>query len=1076
MDKALNPKQLIAVTLFIAMSTFVIHGECIPVNPTMGMLSDRFEHMASFENLLFLSRGDILFIKDLTDEEFSANMSVTRIPARISGMKVDNATLWLTLEGAGILPIIPSPDNPWLTIQPLIPIPEAGISDIHNDLIAVGRKNELILYSRKDSKWQQSANKEFNSEIKKIQITTDFLFVLLTDGTLYHATRTPEYPNIPLNFSSISTVGGNTFYQFQWVEIEESGHLFLDASQGLILAEISEDHSISSRFLMKNEGSKVILSMAVFDKDIFLRFPETIEWYQLNGNTLQQTDQLDMDLEAYAMPSLLLNDRELFLLNANNLPGDWSILSFDLTSRRMQSRRQLLTSVNQIKGFVLENNQLFMAVDQNLYRYPWDGENSTTTEDRETIQEFPTSILSMVAIPSGFVLSTNNLTEQGTELIFFSTLGGEARQTQKLLFKRGVQDLRSNGNFLTFYETEVSGEFRTLNLHMLKLTNGVWSERVFQETREKESEFLLFDITPLNDSVFFIEDGKVYTISYDHLKKTIFFESENGLRALGRVGDSLILEGDKGMIHLDPAAPDSDKILGNYTGWEHLKVTRNAIAMVQSKFIPDPDTFEILAMDERQFLYPITRIHTGVTPSQLIIQNLKLLFHTPYSFQEYDFTCPILANQYIWPGFSDLQLDLNTNFTPRDMVRWDFWDVNGSLIGRYFLEAELISKFNGLPLSQWPMRVNQRGRLQKITVSSSFPLYPVLSGRENAMGRFSIPYSGELYSQALLPHLASPSKGWRNELYLQFHPFVKPGTFTINWGGTESIELAMPDSGTAVYTIPDDFDETHAPGWLGISTQGLNSGFTGFSTFTFNDRIAAVGLEPDLSDFFIIPIIPSTPEFNWQGIAIANPYESELHLRLLGYDAQGQIVLDRSSVISPLEKLVLSTFEVSIPNADSVQWMNLITEKPTSAISVFGDRNNSAIAAFSLKPLFGKSLMLPGIKTGSKPDPTLETVPSLPPDLYETRLMLINTESTEGTCDLRAFSLNGLELGTAQILFGPKETVFLTMEELFPSWSNEQLDKLGTMLLTSTTETGGVCIRTRSEEGTIEAYRLYVLP
>ncbi|PIE03115.1 MAG: hypothetical protein CSA81_04200 [Acidobacteria bacterium] len=1034
----------------------LLHGECTLSNENLDMISNRYETVSVSESLLFLSRGDLLIVRDLNDTQNLQILNTVKVPGTIVQLAVVNQSLLAALKGEGVMEYRILDEKPWIAESSFLPIEGLSRFSVDSGFMAVAANSSLELYLEEDLEWSHLSSWPFDDRIKQLHVAGNRINLLLFNGSLF-TSRIDSSTDQAFQFNRIQTDQFSVFYNFSHAVSSRGDKLLLDSQEGILLVNLTEEeHIYDTVFLLKNEGAKVVLNMSADEGQLFLRFPDTIEWYEIGENQLTYQDGLNLPVSEYGIPALHMYKQTLFLINTNDLPGSWSLLGFDMSQNKLLNQYQIQSSVNQVKGFLFENNQLFLAVDNTLFSYPWSEDSAVEPESLQIVKQFPTSILSMVSTPSGFVLSTNNLELQGTELVFFSALGGEALQTQNFFYERGVQNLISSGSLLAFYDSEQTDEGTILNLHLFKYDNGIWAEKIYMESFKNTEGESFSGMLPFNDFVVFYENKTLYSIDYEHLIKKPVFTAPSPILAVGHVDGTVLIETKDGMTHIDPNSP---KPLGEYPFWYDLSVTQNSVTMVRSKNIPEPGQYEILDLDEQKFLYPAVRLKTGVPPTHLVIKNLKLFMHTPYSLQEFDFECPGLPNEYIWPSFENLEIDLNTNTGQNEIIRWNFWNAENQLIGRYFLDSNLIHRFNGRPLKDWPLAFNDLSELHRVTVKASFPLLPILSGNLTGQDRFAIPFPGRLYQEASLPHVASSDKGWENNLFLQFHPFGGSSEFHINWGGQEIIDLPIPDSAYGVYEIPQGLNQSVSPPWLAIEASGLNAGFTGFNVFSQNQNTAGILLENDPSDIFPIPVINDNELLDWQGIAISNPDPELMYYRIFGYDQDGVIVLDKSGYIDEFSKLVMSVDDLLVaPNADEeVQWLSVITERKTTAISVFGTKNSQAIASFSLKPEYGNTLILPGVKHGS----------------IQTHVLLVNRSSIPGTGVAEAYSKTGVFLGQKELSFTPKETKLLQIAELFNNLSDYEIAQISTVTIEVTNDSIGVCFRYNSDNGHLEAYRLF---
>jgi len=1054
-------KNTLIILLGFAMFAPSVHAECIPLNGSLNLISDRYDQIATHDNFIYLARGDLLVVRDAQQADLPI-LTVFECPDRITSLQAEGATLWVLMEETGILPLNLQSEAPWLIEGPLLSLSESELFVLDGQRLIVGKERTVHFYEEQEGSWTRIATHLFESRVKKIALDGNRFIALLDQGSLYRGVI-EQAGEIELRHFEM--LDDKPFYSFEWLADDPAPYLVLDAAEGLIKANLSDAFTVQSApVLFRNQGSDLVLNVRLFEDHLFVRFPDSIKWYLLEGDRMVLRDQLSFSLADYGIPKLEVQGDRLYILNGNDLPTNWSLLGYDLNLPFTSPQVEIATSMNQIKGFVFENNQLFFAIDDTLFQYPWNAEATFDPDEFEEIQTFQTYVLSMVSISQGFVLTINNRERNGTDLLFFSTQGGAVQQTQSIFYQKGVQNLKSANNLLTFQNVEIIDQSKVLTIYLLKLIDGEWVEKTYQQSFEVEELIPLTQFTPAGDSVFFIDGSNVSMIEFDSgLKQTVYASAED-IVALGRVEDTLLIETRSGVIHLNPgllAGAQESAVLGIYPDWYDLAITLNSIALAKSRKIPGEGSYDILAMDDRQFLFPVSRIQTGVVPNHIEIKNLKLLMQTPFTLKIFDYVCPALPNQYIWPSFSNLELDLNTNFDANDLISWDFWDEDGKHVGRSFVEASLIRHFNGHQLAAWPFSLNSQHNAEKITVRASFPLWGVLSGTANGINRFSVPFSGELFPRATLAHVASSTNGWSNHLYLQFHPFRQNISMDINWGGTESFSLPIPEEEFGIFEIPQDFQSEESPPWLSIEVEGFNSGLTGFNLFSIGDQAAATLLENSSSDFFVIPVLRQSDLIDWQGIAVNNPDPSVMFIRFIGYNAQGQIVLDRADQIEPYQKLVTDTADLLPSYQDnSVVWMNLITERPTTAISVLGNLEHGSIASFSLKPQFGRTLMLPGLR-----------IPEIDP-----WLLLINTESVVGHSTLRVYGSTGSFLGQVVIPFGEKATSLHRIRDLFPELFSGDPANIQTMIIQSSTDTAGVCIRQHPSDNKIEAFRLFALP
>lgn len=1018
-------------------------------------VTDRFLDGVSLGQWLILANGHGLVFKDLSSSNLET-FAVVEVPGQVTELRVSGTQILALSQNAGVFVYDVGDNLAPLRNRRFIPVTGARTMAVSGNRLVVAADRELLGFDL--NRRSLSLAPKTVGNVQKLEMNADALVFRLDDsrvGTASHGGDSISEPHW------VSLDGQEAFYNFELMD----DLVILDAPLGIRYALIdAEGMVLQDGMLWRNQGAQVALGLAAADERVFVRFATRFTVFDLSGpGVWRERGSAELDLSVIRIPKMLALDDRLLLLNATRKNRPWSLALYEVVGDALQQRNLLPSRLEELSGVARVGDHVYFAVDDRILFHPVDQIQGLADPDDLPAHTLGGNINEIAAEDSLlFILSSDAQQNNGLMTAFRVLTSGDLELVWESVHVGSLQDLRVSDAMVSYVEYYRDAEMDHYEAHLADFNDPT------QPTLQSHSmDVNIGDTHPFQDLQ--IQQGQLYYHNglevFRHPIKDLSdvtsqsLPSGKPIRALALSQGAVWVETDDGLLVFEDRH-GSLHTLGDFPQWRELTQTRNGYLFCRNQNVPIPGQFELLELDEDNLVFPRLSVASSGSPSFfLTVRNPAILAET-VSVNLLQLQCNPLNYHYDIPFDSSASLEINTDMGDEDLIRIEIGEASGRTIGMPLLRRESLSETWGGRVNAWFQQYDQRFVPHTLSLSSTFPLAPVISRRNtHSTSASRVP---EIPSATLfLPHVADPDGGWTSVMWIRNQAEIDPVRLAFQNPLGEAQMVDVNAGFTESFGVADLFSERSA--WVELQTLQTSVAVNGFAIYSrgATQDSAAVPLIGEPSEFLAIPHLIGKPGTWWTGLALSNPNPQPVRARVIGYDPRGDIAVDRDIQVEPLGQF-LAVLEAWLHLAFSgleVEWLVLVADQPVMGVLLLGHSTQGTLAGLSLNADTSRKLVFPGIRQFGS---------------WNSELLFVNREAAQGSLSLRAIDVNGITMAQTEITLQQRQKAKATPSTLFPALTTEELALVKTVVAQADVDLTGVILRTHDQAKAMDAY--YALP
>ncbi|MCB1041712.1 MAG: hypothetical protein KDC35_02170 [Acidobacteria bacterium] len=1027
--------------LYMMWCTLAVFAQCDARQAGRALVSDRYVDAQLYGSILVLANAHGLVFNQL-DAPNANFMALESIPGQTQNVFLAGSTLFVTSKGTGIFTYqFESPELPPVR-EGFTAVDAIVTATAIDETLFVARNERLEAFDVSQGlPYRFIDAAPITGAVRKLSASEGHVALQFEDGRIQIASFDGQFGSL----MSLQVANFNAFYNMAF----SGPQLILDASDGVRWVDLSpEGEAVNSGILVENRGAKIVLGMAQSEDLLYVRFASEFSVYRLSGRSASLIASREIDLSEIRIPKMFAFGQDLMLLNQSK-SRPWSLSWFRVRGSTLEPTALVASRLDEITGVATIGDTVFVAADRYVF-YQSLTEN-TGLGPVESMIEFSVgeTVLDMVSSPSQLVLTTIQDGANATAVRVFEFSQGQLVERSNDIFVGSLADLRHKDNHTSFVQSFRDAEAdhyiahvidADLNKSIITLNRDlpIGSPNPFQFFQVRDQQIAYYDGQNLvSHDIDRIENARMIELGLDppsvknmvHLGNSVLFELSTGLVELSWSGGQLISE---------------------YPNWHDLNLSKSNHVLVQNREYQVPGQYFVLDRDENGQHYALLDLSSSSAPKYLSFSD-RFLAADDTSVDEFELSCPPLSYRYLIPYRDTYELDLSTDASENVVALLVAYNTANQVIGRQLMDRDVIGKLNRRRFADWFVDVNALQTPDTFVLISSEPLAAVVSGTVGGVnGRFAytvIPNSGP---DLLFPHVANRNQGWTSELHLRNNTVETTADAILVPPKDDPLQLFLTPGGTRILEINALFPSTTR--WAWVMHQQLGTDLDGFARYrrVDIDDIAAVPLVHETSEFLVIPHVIGEADRYWTGLALTNPNDRDVRVRVIGYDDAGSIAADRDLVIEGQGQFVVQLEEwLAQENQLNVRWLTVVSELPIAGIEIFGSHDKQELAGTVLSAQSGQRLLFTGVRETEREG---------------TRIVITNRDSVSGTVDVSAVNSAGRRLAKVSIAVGPKAREVLSIANLFPNVSPLQYADIHTIVAESSLDLTGLVIRNGKRE------------
>ena len=1042
----------------LTMMTLSVWSQCSSVKKQTFLVSDRYRDAARHDSHLLLANSHGLVFRDLNGLEGNP-LHIEPLPGDITHVTVSGDFVYATAQDRGLHILAYEPDATFPRYLGFVTMP--GLSKVvvqGNNVFAY--RNGLLTYHR--FALQDNGQEIFlpvlaqlDGPLSQFVASEQLLFVRREDGTVHCYSYDAEGF---VHLRQVTTPAGGSFYGMSYA----AERLVVDGLDGISWVAFTP-FGVPKRTgtYYSNKDGEIVLGSQAKGSELFLRFADRIEAYQLTADRKILMGTIPQEFQDVGHVSIAITDGYFHLLNQAPQRREWSLASYQSTSS-VSLLARLDALFEELVAGVSFGERIFLASNRDIFLA--DVENQSSFREQEPVWRFDGNIQSMVA-SENLLFVTAPVPGTGITRVYAFSLNEDGT-----LVLEDRRDMSGSVSQLSQYNDRLAFQryVRNTSEDMYEINVLYRSENGFQLATT--SEVVPLGRTSPFDGLHIGDLGLVYlrnnaiSIYEDptnlNQMRVQTFNRPLQIEAVASVDGHFWLQTEVG-IYLYTPQVDGWYEDGYYAHWRGLTRLSNNMLLAQNVLRKNPGSFHLLSLEFGRLVNDRVDFSTSDIPIFIADLGQDILVGERASLNIFQFECPTQDFVYLLPVNNDLEMDLNTVLEPTDVVTLVINNRAGDVIGFQDLDPDLIALFNGRRLPLWLFDYNQLETPTTFTLMASKPMAPVLSGEVDGESgeRFAYRVPAQDSGQLYLPHFPRGDV-WNTRLYIRSANDDPSSTVGIQDPRGNNVVTSSFGAGSTTIV---DLSGMNGIAWLRLVADDPGNSMSGFSLFSdlAGLRAAAVPLVYSPSSYLILPHLAGAKKRgSWTGMALANPHARTVRARVVAYNSEGVIGHDLPIDLAGNSSLVVSaeSWLGGLASSSDASWLVVVPEEPIMGMVLYGNNFDPRLAGLPLTGSSGERLVFPGIRNKN----------------WKTELQVTNQDDVSASLRVIAYDGLGEVLEEVELPIGPNENLGLDTATLFGNLSVAQVGSIQTIRVLSNTPLAGFAFRRASDEASLEAYSALV--
>lgn len=1049
------------LTCFLVMTTFSFQliAQCVSLKEATLVVSDRYTSVTEFNGYLVLANEFGLVYRDLTNPS-APPLAQEAVPGEITEIIEHQGSLYLIAknEGVYIYALGEGTEAAFPQKRAFFPLPGIQTGLVNGDRLVAVLEDRVALF-RLLGKNQTVLLDEFPGKQSKVISSGNLLLLHLDNGPVtilpYSADGFGE------TSQKLTIDGADIFYG-----LEQLGDLVLvDAPTGVQWLAFDGAGQVSQKgFYYANANSDVVQGISADHDMLAMRFSDRIDLFKRNpDNRLIPAGSIALTFTQLAFTKQVPVGEKIYLLNTNPRSRDWSMRSYQVESETTLAG-EVPAQFGDMVGAASLGGKVFFGTEDRIYLAP---ENNAQDEKPQLTFDLGEPLISFTNMSNFIVATTIAASSSSTRVTWLDQdESGALQVAYEELFTGAVEQLSPLGEQVAILQHQRKTDGEHYTIHVLTHSNGTWSKQDVEEVFPFQTQEPIRDLQ-LSSLGVTHHNGSIITVhgNLNNLNQRSTYQPQLNvpILQLASQSDHFWIESREGLQILEPRNQEL-LLKSKYDHWYNL-VNRNNVLLARSSKDRLPSRFHLLELEASGLVQSQVAFSLSGDPLLINQSQNSIITVEKNAFSSFDINCPSQNFNYLIPFASGLEMELNTLGDGGDVITLSIFKEDGQIIGVQSLTPELIDQFNGQQLMEWLFDFNRDEAPFSFVLSASRPITPVISGyatnANSSRFAYTVPPWGN--SELLVPHIPQNPAVWSTELFIRNFNESDDTSIILTTPNGERVASTVDSGATQIINVSQDNLVNSSP-WARIFSENLDTRLSGFSLYQdlFDQQAAAVPMTSSGSDFLILPsLIGETRDGWWTGLVLANTNGQQVFIRALGYDDEGQILLDRIVEIEENKSLVVigESWLDGLRKREEVKWLAISAEQPIVGMALFGDSNSNRLAGVPLKSEVGRELQFSGIRSSNA---------------WETSIQVINTGNDRGLLGFMAFDGEGEEVALETREIPPKGLHDESIASLFPSLSATQRASIQAVRVTCTTFISGFMFREQTGANSLEAISPYI--
>ena len=1038
-------------------------SQCVSLILDSPLVSDRYQDAVQSEKHVILANPHGLVFKNLSD--LSQNpLHVEPIPGIVGDIFMRGNRLYVTAKNEGLFIYEYRPGQEFPVQAEFYAIENLRSTAIHDNYLFADVNDGLIFYKLGRFGQLKVIEKRAMS-IAKLAVSDRFLFVLSKTRQL----RVFGYGENGFqdNGQNLLLDGDTEFYD---MDVHEE-LLILDSFSGIKWLEFSDDGRVANHgYIYNNPKRNIVLDSTLSEGYLALRFADRLELFTITANRgLNPVGTLQQSFFENGIIEIVISRDNLYLLNNGTQSREWSLRAYHMAGSGLEAFATLEANFEELTAASAIGDLLYLGSNRKIYLVD-DVNNFKPFKLQTTAMTLAGDITHMIASEDALLVSNPLPRTPYSEIHIYQA--GTQGELNEVFYKRvegnvtAVHQAQNQWVFVQKFRSTQGDHFNASivkpdaagNFHIsssIERTVAFDSPSPFSDIQMSDLGLVYFQGSGIRVHPDTDQLGFFYTLNAPDLGEIVHLFVAEGL---------FWIETETGLELYKAEDNQSLTKIGVYPHWHNLLQLPNQLILAQSRFNRIPSRYYLLKREEEDLIRANVAFSTSTEPIFISQIEEDLLVAEKTSLNLYQFLCPNQDTFYILPFTPLLELELATDLDERDVVTMTIFNSENQIIGMQELNADLIDAFNGKLIREWLFDFNSLEDPNSIILFGSKPLAPVISGTHPASPEsrfaYAVPPWGE--NDLYVPHIPKNFTLWSTDLYIRNFDESSQPLILLQSAGGDAFLKDLDSGETTVIPIEAESFPTPTP-WIKITAANLETFLSGFSLMrnARNRQVAAVPLVSNLSDLLVVPYLAGFDNpSGWTGLVLANPNNSPVNVRVIGYGSEGAIVHDQTILIPASDSLVVNAEAWLEENSPirTIQWLALAAEFPIMGIVLYGDFSVPKMAGLPLSSESGNSLMFSGLRNK---------------DEWRSSLVVTNLEVLPTLLHFKAYDGRGRVVATSSHQLLGKKNVEFSMAALFPD-QPENIASIQSIRLESQANLTGFTLRKMEGYPSLEAIRAVI--
>lgn len=1035
-------------------------GQCISLKSASFLVSDRYTSVTEYNNYLVLVNEFGLIYRDLANPG-AAPIYQESVPGEITHVFTKDDLLYLIARNEGLYVYDLPESSAFPQKRAFYSVPGLQTAYVEGNRLFAALTDKVALF-RLEGKDDTVLLDTWEGTQNRILASGNLLILHQENGPVTLLPFTSS--DFGSSAKRLSLDGVDIFYGIY----QQDDMLLVDSPSGIQWVRFNNDASVASNgYIYNNANSDIVQGLASNENMLTLRFSDRIDVRKrdLTGQWVS-AGSIPLSFTQLGFSKLFLVANRIHLLNTNPRNRNWSLRSYTVDASTSQYG-EVAANFGDIIGAATLGQRLFVATEGRVFEVTQTGQDAGSLR---LVFELGEPLVNFSGTESHLVATTIADDTTSSRITWLEPFGTDQLQAiHEEQFTGAVETISSYGNQVAVLQhfRKTDGEHYLIHV-VTPSSNGFWQNRQVEEIFPFQTPNPFRDLQ-LSDLGISHHDGNTITVraNIDQLRITQTYqpEIESPILKLASKSSHFWIETAQGLQVVMPGNGTLD-LKSKYDHWFNL-LNRNNFLLAQSSKDRLPSRFHLLQLEDSgivqsQVAFSLSGDPLLVDPNQTSIVTIE-----KNAFNQFEMNCPPQNFNYLIPFAAGLEMEINTLGNEGDLITLSIFKEDGDIIGVQSLTPELLRQFNGSLLMEWLFDFNRDEAPFSFVLSSSRPLNPIISGFATAAlsSRFAYTVPPWGTSELLVPHIPQNQAVWNTELFIRNFNESDDTSIVLSSPNGNSGLRPINNGGTQIINVSEDAITSAAP-WAKIQSLNLDTRLSGFSLYqdAFHQQAASVPMSSTGSDFLILPnLIGTTRQGWWTGLVLANTNPQNIFIRALGYDQEGQILLDRIVEIESEKSLVViaESWLEGLRKRDDIKWLAISAELPIVGMVLFGDGATHRLAGLQLSSDVSLELQFSGVRSSEE---------------WESILQVTNIGNERGLLIFEAFDGEGefVALETREI--APKGLHDESVLSLFPSLSVPQRADIQTVRVRCNTSIAGFMFRELFSANALEAVSPYAPP